>query len=310
MKLKYVVGEEPIRRVRSVEFNSRVKVKQVTSVTSMEGVERDELWLQSDELHQMKEARKRDVQLYRKWLLEDGGSSGKSSGGGSGNNKKKHPPPNDGSPNSPIKALGSGLTSRMKRIGSGGGLGGLLGRGRSPIRDGSANSATTGLTKAAAPSNPTDPTTTMVDSTSKETDGGEEFRGLERWGLDKEIVKTRKNDAMGAVLIEQAQQVYSGKEYNDEQIAERYVQSTDGAMIKAHQLGQQDHDDIQNYLMSPRTQKLMSLSPKYVDHPDDDDNDDADDADDDNHAVVKDNTPTRKTSRKKVLPAPPPLEWW
>ena len=105
-------------------------------------------------------------------------------------------------------------------------------------------------------------TSSLLSSTQEETtnansslnDSFVTFRGLEKY-VDK-TMQARKMEGWDAVLWEQEQQDLNG-EYNDEQIAELYKRSKGQSSEKAQQLAQQDATDIESYLMTPRTTKLM-----------------------------------------------------
>jgi hypothetical protein len=82
----------------------------------------------------------------------------------------------------------------------------------------------------------------------------ESFRGLEKY-VDK-AGRGRKMDGWDAVLWEQEQQELYGK-FDDQKIADLYKKTTGPSPEKAVQLAKQDAADIESYLMTPRTTKLM-----------------------------------------------------
>jgi hypothetical protein len=82
----------------------------------------------------------------------------------------------------------------------------------------------------------------------------ESFRGLEKY-VDK-AGRGRKMEGWDAVLWEQEQQELYGK-FDDQKIADLYKKTTGPSPEKAVQLAKQDAADIESYLMTPRTTKLM-----------------------------------------------------
>ena len=68
---------EPVKRSRSIEFNRRVKVQDITPLTEMDPtVSKDDIWLQSHELKEMKLQRRRDIQEYQNVIKTKSNSSG------------------------------------------------------------------------------------------------------------------------------------------------------------------------------------------------------------------------------------------
>jgi hypothetical protein len=82
----------------------------------------------------------------------------------------------------------------------------------------------------------------------------DEFRGLEKY-VDKSI-RITKNRAWDTVLLEQDEQEVTG-DYNDERIADLYKHYTKASPTAAFERAQNDEQEIQDYLWSPRTTKLM-----------------------------------------------------
>jgi hypothetical protein len=82
----------------------------------------------------------------------------------------------------------------------------------------------------------------------------DDIRGLEKY-LDRSG-KILKNRAWDAVLDEQEEQELAGV-FNGDRIADLYRLSTSGTPDKAAEKAKQDHDEIRDYLISPRTTKLM-----------------------------------------------------
>lgn len=82
----------------------------------------------------------------------------------------------------------------------------------------------------------------------------EDIRGLEKY-LDRSG-RILKNRAWDTVLLEQDEQELSGI-FNDQKIADLYKSTTFQSPDKAAALAQKDQEAIQDYLMSPRTTKLM-----------------------------------------------------
>lgn len=93
--------------------------------------------------------------------------------------------------------------------------------------------------------------TTIAEEDEEEE---EEFRGLEKY-VDKSA-RHRKMNAWDAVLWEQEQQEFNNS-FNDEKIKSIYQKTSDGTPEKAALLAAQDAADIEKYLMTPRTTKLM-----------------------------------------------------
>jgi hypothetical protein len=94
--------------------------------------------------------------------------------------------------------------------------------------------------------------TTIPEEEEEEEE--EEFRGLEKY-VDK-TARHRKMNAWDAVLWEQEQQEFNNS-FNDEKIKSIYQKTSGGTPEKAALLAAQDAADIQKYLATPRTTKLM-----------------------------------------------------
>jgi hypothetical protein len=92
----------------------------------------------------------------------------------------------------------------------------------------------------------------LPSSAESEDTGG--MRGLEKY-VDKSI-RAVKNLAWDTVLLEQDEQELSG-DYNEERIADLYRHFTRESPDKAWARAKQDQEEIQDYLLSPRTTKLM-----------------------------------------------------
>eukprot|EP00339_Tiarina_fusa_P013766 CAMPEP_0117007024 /NCGR_PEP_ID=MMETSP0472-20121206/7048_1 /TAXON_ID=693140 ORGANISM="Tiarina fusus, Strain LIS" /NCGR_SAMPLE_ID=MMETSP0472 /ASSEMBLY_ACC=CAM_ASM_000603 /LENGTH=428 /DNA_ID=CAMNT_0004708667 /DNA_START=308 /DNA_END=1590 /DNA_ORIENTATION=- len=92
---------------------------------------------------------------------------------------------------------------------------------------------------------------TLPTKETLETGG---MRGLEKY-VDKSI-RAAKNLAWDTVLLEQDEQELSG-DYNEERIADLYRHFTRESPDKAVARAKQDEQDVQDYLWSPRTTKLM-----------------------------------------------------
>lgn len=82
----------------------------------------------------------------------------------------------------------------------------------------------------------------------------ETIRGLEKY-LDKNI-RMQKNRAWDTVLLEQDEQELAGY-FNEQRIADLYRHTTDSSPEKAAARAKQDQEDVKEYLLSPRTTKLM-----------------------------------------------------
>jgi hypothetical protein len=82
----------------------------------------------------------------------------------------------------------------------------------------------------------------------------DDIRGLEKY-LDRSG-KILKNRAWDAVLEEQEEQELTGV-FNGDRIAAIYRSSTSGTPDKAAETGKKDHEAIRDYLLSPKTTKLM-----------------------------------------------------
>jgi hypothetical protein len=82
----------------------------------------------------------------------------------------------------------------------------------------------------------------------------EPIRGLEKY-LDKNI-RMQKNRAWDTVLLEQDEQELAGH-FNEQRIADLYRHTTDSSPQKAAAMAKQDQEDVREYLLSPRTTKLM-----------------------------------------------------
>lgn len=80
------------------------------------------------------------------------------------------------------------------------------------------------------------------------------FRGLEKY-IDKSG-RRQKNMGWDSVLLEQDTQEVSGY-FDEERIAELYKQQTSESPEKALARAAQDRAEVEEYLMSPRTMKLM-----------------------------------------------------
>jgi hypothetical protein len=93
-----------------------------------------------------------------------------------------------------------------------------------------------------------------ADASGDEEEEEEDFRGLEKY-VDK-TGRIRRMDGWDAVLWEQEQQEIYGK-FDDTKIAELYSKTTGPSPDKAAQLAKKDAEDIEQYLMTPRTTKLM-----------------------------------------------------
>ena len=97
---------------------------------------------------------------------------------------------------------------------------------------------------------------TLVQKVKRGEVGREQadMRGLEKY-VDKTARKA-KNLAWDTVLLEQDEQELSGI-YNDQRIADLYKDTTSTSPEKAVARAKQDEAEVQEYLMSPRTTKLM-----------------------------------------------------
>ncbi len=82
----------------------------------------------------------------------------------------------------------------------------------------------------------------------------EDIRGLEKY-LDRSG-RILKNRAWDTVLLEQDEQELSGV-FNDERIADLYRSTTFRSPEKAAAMAQADQEAVRDYLLSPRTTKLM-----------------------------------------------------
>ena len=208
--------DQPIRRSRSIDFNRRVKVQEITPVTEMDhNVSKDDIWLQPHELKEMKAQRRRDIKQYEHVMQRRSNSMDMSMGGG-GDRRMTHPYGSDegGDPTSSPTSVGDDATAA--------GVGG--------------------------------------------DDVGECcFRGLERYiTVNKRVVKDRRLNAYHAVIMEQAKQEYDGV-FNDTAIAALYKAkgSTRQSKHAARIAAVQDANDIESYLMSPQTKKLVvQIQPK------------------------------------------------
>ena len=89
-----------------------------------------------------------------------------------------------------------------------------------------------------------------------EAEGAEEedYRGLEKY-VDK-TGRIRRMDGWDAVLWEQEQQEIYGT-FDGQKIADLYSKTTGPSPEKAAQLAKKDAEEIEQYLMTPRTTKLM-----------------------------------------------------
>ena len=85
-------------------------------------------------------------------------------------------------------------------------------------------------------------------------DPDEDIRGLEKY-LDRSS-RLLKNRAWDIVLLEQDEQELNGV-FNDQRIADLYRSTTFQSPEKAAEKGQEDHEAVRDYLMTPRTTKLM-----------------------------------------------------
>ena len=195
-----------IKRVRSVEFNTRVRVQEVETLVDVGG-NANELWLQKEELKQLRQNRRVEAKQYRDIIRS----------------RSKSPTPD--SMNNTNKKQSSML-----------------------------------------------PPTCTIDK----DDEGISYRGLEKYVDDRVVI--RRANSREAVLDAQNQiKVMGGlrrnakfggntttnassDDDNDETIATLYRQSSTIANMTAQQLGQLDAMDIQDYLMTPRTKKLLVKS--------------------------------------------------
>lgn len=82
----------------------------------------------------------------------------------------------------------------------------------------------------------------------------EDIRGLEKY-LDRSG-RMLKNRAWDTVLLEQDEQELSGV-FNEERIADLYRNTTFKSPEKAAEMALADREAVQDYLLSPRTTKLM-----------------------------------------------------
>jgi hypothetical protein len=82
----------------------------------------------------------------------------------------------------------------------------------------------------------------------------EDIRGLEKY-LDRSG-RALKNRAWDTVLLEQDEQELNG-EFNDQRIADLYRSTTFQSPEKAAEKAMEDQKAVQDYLMTPRTTKLM-----------------------------------------------------
>jgi hypothetical protein len=90
---------------------------------------------------------------------------------------------------------------------------------------------------------------------TNEGNSDDSFRGLEKY-IDKSA-RRQKNMAWDSVLLEQDEQECSGY-FDENRIAELYKYSTQESPEKAFARAQQDRAAVEDYLMSPRTTKLMA----------------------------------------------------
>ena len=198
--------DQPIRRSRSIDFNRRVKVQEITPVTDMDpNVSKDDIWLQPHELKEMKAQRRRDIKEYESIMKQRSNSLDNLRGD-----------------------VAMGGDDRYNQHYGGGG----------------------------DPSSPT----SVGDNASVSDDIGECcFRGLERYiDVNKRIVKDRRLNAYHAVIMEQAKQEFDGV-FNETAIAALYKAkgSTRQSKHAARIAAVQDTNDVESYLMSPQTKKLV-----------------------------------------------------
>lgn len=192
-----------IKRVRSVEFNTRVRVQEVETLVDVGG-NANELWLQKDELKQLRHNRRLEAKQYRDILRC---------------------------------------------------------RSKSPTSD-SINRKQSNMY----------PPTCTIDNDEE----GISYRGLEKYVDDRVVIRRansretvldaqNKIKVMGSMRnakfgIGRKNAAAGGDDDGDETIASLYRQTATIANMTAQQLGQLDAMDIQDYLMTPRTKKLLVKS--------------------------------------------------
>jgi hypothetical protein len=87
---------------------------------------------------------------------------------------------------------------------------------------------------------------------------GDDIRGLEKYTDPTSFTKIKKV-ALDSVMQEQNIQLASGR-FDDERISDAYQQSTAQGTNQAEERAAKDAKDIEDYLVTPRTRRLMSRS--------------------------------------------------
>mmetsp|Transcript_50993 Transcript_50993/g.122932 ORF Transcript_50993/g.122932 Transcript_50993/m.122932 type:complete len:571 (+) Transcript_50993:500-2212(+) len=274
----------PVQRKRSIDFSKTVQVKEVEPVTVLTEDIRD-LWLQADDFVAMKEHRRSLLKKYKEaQALQEqqeteqeqnkmSPSQHQPSSSSSSNNHHAHVQTTKLSGGISFvksclrRSSGShvtpeAVTAPMEVPAT---LSSAKNAGQNP---GVATSNTEGSASVNNSNNDTgsadnedDEETNDKYSTPfkkkivKEVMGADDsFRGLEKY-IDK---STRRNKNIGwdAVLLEQDEQEFHGK-FDEDKIANLYRQQTSECPEKAARRAEQDRAEVESYLMSPRTMKLM-----------------------------------------------------
>mmetsp|Transcript_50996 Transcript_50996/g.122944 ORF Transcript_50996/g.122944 Transcript_50996/m.122944 type:complete len:569 (+) Transcript_50996:506-2212(+) len=274
----------PVQRKRSIDFSKTVQVKEVEPVTVLTEDIRD-LWLQADDFVAMKEHRRSLLKKYKEaQALQEHQEMEQEQNKMS---SSQHQPPSSSSSssnshNANTTKLSGGISFVKSCLRRSSGshvtpeavtapmevpatLSSATNAGQNP------GVATTKMDSSASVNNSNNDTGSADDEDDEEPNDkystpfkkkivkkvmgpDDSFRGLEKY-IDK---STRRNKNIGwdAVLLEQDEQEFHGK-FDEDKIANLYRQQTSECPEKAARRAEQDRAEVESYLMSPRTMKLM-----------------------------------------------------
>jgi hypothetical protein len=221
----------PVQRRRSIDFSKTVQVKEVQPVTQLNENVR-ELWLQADDFAAMKERRRSLLKWYK-----DREAAGETIHSRSYNRT------------SALTGLSNAKYPASSSVREGSSISSNINMSDYYSQDGGGGGQDTG---SSVYTSSTSAPRGMMNARSEEEN--DSFRGLEKY-IDKSG-RRQKNMAWDSVLLEQDTQEVSGY-FDEERIAELYKQQTSESPEKALARAAQDRAEVEEYLMSPRTTKLM-----------------------------------------------------
>lgn len=243
----------PIQRRRSIDFARTVQVKEVQPISQLNEDVR-ELWLQADDFAAIKEHRRSLLKRYK-----EREASGQTIRSASYNHTSAITATAAFAAAANANANAAAYATNNDDDGIGVGSYPLLFAATTTAPPPPPPPPDFSSTQAQAQQQPTSTTTAtattvvrMMSSSSEEEN--DSFRGLEKY-IDKSG-RRQKNMAWDTVLLEQDTQEVSGH-FDEERIAELYRLQTQESPEKALARAAQDRAAVEEYLMSPRTTRLM-----------------------------------------------------